>query len=973
MKTVAHLIKTTLFLLFFSLVSGMLYAQKADTETIRKQIERYKEDARGPYKDLRWFCPDGSVVPPQERCPQGGGKQRARYKDDVNSLQKTNHLFLGQILATTDYSDFWDAANSHSRLKQYQLEKYLRNVDNGWILKKAQYYRGAIQAEDEEAWGINFFSWLLSDKTALRQHFFLIRQSVKDIPHRSDNNQAQQIRSLSQVIAEQYAPFMDLRIKIHGQPQESDIEKVLAFKEQHTTKMSTETVQKMDELIESMRTFYRPIDMQSLQKFTIQLSSSSPLKDTLEDFLQASSNAEKAKDKVAGYASMMLEIRSGISDEEKAAARLALLDISNILEELIYKEAAKWEPENLNELLHKIYYLGKAAAGAGYLELWEWQQISDKLTPPESPDADIETLNRYLQIARSQVEWGTGIVKAVYQETTNQFQAFEPLAYGFIDDRIRSSVLLPLGRNVGRLGDFIADQSGLNNNVMGIANQSHMRGLNPGFAYGELVVVTGSPDDVEVSSDKIYIFERPPSDLKPVAGIATVSEGNLVSHVQLLARNLGIPNAVLSNTNLKDLQPFSGQMVFYAVSGKGTVIMKPESKMNRQEKALFAVKQRDENKINVPVDNIDLSQRSILNLRDVQSSFSGKLYGPKAANLGQLKRTFPDKVVEGLVLPFGIFREHMDQQMPGREISYWQYLNNVFTQADKMRSSGAAESDVENYQIRELESLREAIKTMPLLPSFEQELEQRFRDILGKPMGEVPVFIRSDTNMEDLKDFTGAGLNLTVFNVLDKKKIIQGIKDVWASPYTERSFRWRQKYLLNPENVYPSLLIIPSVDVDYSGVLITKGISSGIKNDLTIAFSRGAGGAVDGQVAESYLIKPSGEAVLIAPSREPYYNVLPLSGGLERKAATFDNPILKPANIEAIQELANTVKKVLPNTPGIGSGGPYDIELGFKDDKIWLFQVRPFVENKKAASSAYLDSITPRTRKNQKIKLSTRL
>ena len=74
--------------------------------------------------------------------------------------------------------------------------------------------------------------------------------------------------------------------------------------------------------------------------------------------------------------------------------------------------------------------------------------------------------------------------------------------------------------------------------------------------------------------------------------------------------------------------------------------------------------------------------------------------------------------------------------------------------------------------------------------------------------------------MEDLKEFTGAGLNLTLFNVLDKEKIIEGIKDVWASPYTERSFKWRQVYLLNPENVFPSILVIPSVDVDYSGVLI---------------------------------------------------------------------------------------------------------------------------------------------------------
>ena len=98
--------------------------------------------------------------------------------------------------------------------------------------------------------------------------------------------------------------------------------------------------------------------------------------------------------------------------------------------------------------------------------------------------------------------------------------------------------------------------------------------------------------------------------------------------------------------------------------------------------------------------------------------------------------------------------------------------------------------------------------------------------------------------MEDLKEFTGAGLNLTLFNIKKEQKILQGIKQVWASAYTERSFKWRQKYLLNPENVYPSILIIPSVDVDYSGVMITKGINAGTENDLTVAFSRGAGGAV---------------------------------------------------------------------------------------------------------------------------------
>jgi len=46
-----------------------------------------------------------------------------------------------------------------------------------------------------------------------------------------------------------------------------------------------------------------------------------------------------------------------------------------------------------------------------------------------------------------------------------------------------------------------------------------------------LVLVNGNSGAVEVHTNKIYIFEKPPSDLKPVARIMTISEGNLVSHV----------------------------------------------------------------------------------------------------------------------------------------------------------------------------------------------------------------------------------------------------------------------------------------------------------------------------------------------------------------------------------------------------------------------------------------------------------
>lgn len=315
----------------------------------------------------------------------------------------------------------------------------------------------------------------------------------------------------------------------------------------------------------------------------------------------------------------------------------------------------------------------------------------------------------------------------------------------------------------------------------------------------------------------------------------------------------------------------------------------------------------------------------------------------------------------------------MNQAMPLQNGSYWDYLKATFAQAEKMRENNINEEEVEQCQLDRLLQLREAIKTMKLQPDFVNKLEQSFQLNFNQSLGEVPVFLRSDTNMEDLGNFTGAGLNLTVFNVRNREKILQGIRDVWASPYTERSFKWRQKYLNNPENVFPSILIIPSVDVDYSGVLITKGISNNNENDLTIAFSKGAGGAVDGQSAESWLIGIPQGTTLLSPSREMSFNRLPANGGLDQKMTSLEQSILSRKNIDQIREFAKNIRQIIPQKTETSNTGPYDVELGFENDKLWLFQIRPFVENENALSSSYLNSISPQIDYTKKISLNTKL
>jgi hypothetical protein len=944
-------------------------AQTIDNTTISEMIVRFKSDAKGPYKDIRWFCNDGSTVSPQERCPEPG-VQRARYKKEVIDLGQNKHIFLGQILSTTEFSDFWDAKYHNSRLKQYQLEKFLRANDNGWVNRRAQFYSGAFQTEDEEAWGISFLTWVLNDPRKLESNYFLIRQSAKDIPHNAESNLSQRVRAVSRDLAEEIPSFMNLRVKIHGQPEQSDIALVRKFQIANTSKLSADQKTKFQHLIKDMESLFAPVTAKDFEVFLKNLNKTSNGAVAINELVETLTNTNTVSERCLAISKTATIVKEDLFSAPKVSAKFALLDASNKLEDLLVRESLLWTPTTLFDQMNKVRCLTQAAAAFGYLEKWEWDNIGELFALPEGENIRLIDLGSYSEQARGALEWSSAMIRGNYGDVVSIYQGFEPLALGFVDDKVRASVLLPLGSAVSELGDNFSELAGFSNNVMGIRGQSSIRGLNSGYAMGELIVSSGSSEDIEVDPTKIYVFDRPPADLKPVGGIATVTEGNLVSHVQLLARNLGIPNAVLSRENLQALLPFSGQQVFYAVSNKGTVILKPVAEMNAEEKALFSKTVRSDDKISVPLDEIELSNPRVFNLRDVNASNSGKLCGPKAANLGQLKQLYPDHVVEGLVIPFSIFKVHFDQIIPGKKLSYWQYLNRIFEKSDSMLTSGMAENEVEVFTLDELSKLRVEIKKMKLLPSFEEELKEKFVSVFGSKMGSVPVFLRSDTNMEDLKDFTGAGLNLTLFNVLEAQSIWQGIKDVWASPYTDRSYRWRQRYLRDQANVFPSILIIPSVNADYSGVMITKGVSSGNTDDITVAFNRGVGGAVEGQASESWTIKSDGSSSLISPAREPEFMSIPATGGTLKIGATFEGRVLTEDKLLMLKLMAEQVKNDLSS---LGIHGPYDLELGFKDNKLWLFQVRPFVENKKAAATEYLTSISPTLNSSKLIPLNTNL
>jgi phosphoenolpyruvate synthase/pyruvate phosphate dikinase len=234
----------------------------------------------------------------------------------------------------------------------------------------------------------------------------------------------------------------------------------------------------------------------------------------------------------------------------------------------------------------------------------------------------------------------------------------------------------------------------------------------------------------------------------------------------------------------------------------------------------------------------------------------------------------------------------------------------------------------------------------------------------------VGLFVRSDTNGEDRESFSGAGLNLTLFNRRSLEDVYRALKSVWASPFTYRSFSWRQTLIDQPLWVLPSVVILESVATTKSGVLVTSDLEGTDRSKMLIATSEGVGGAVDGTPAETLVWSPSG-VELVTMFKSPYRRLLRPDGGSQIVPSTGSESVLSQAEIEQLVATAARIRDEFePSLDPAGRPRPWDIEFGFRDGRLWLFQTRPFIGNDSLENvSSLADYEAPAGRGGEKISL----
>ena len=918
----------------------------------RAWINDMKSAPRGPFSRIRWFCKDGTILEPKAYAcqPHGGGVQHGEWNEQTLEM-RDNGFFVANVLAGLDEAEFVQQAHYKDQYNQILIEQFLIAFDDGWVLRKARSYRGALQEEDERRGARRLLTELAKQPRWRTTNYPALRTGARLLRHGEETASVTKVRQLSANLSNKDSAFGTIRNKIHVRPDASDAGVVRRYASGVSDRALRLEYEQLASLIDNVYT--HASSAEALRELAKQ-SAGDDLKVAAESAANSISRAHTDTDKLTALGGALRTLRDAVKSAKTGAAALSVIGATLRLEDDFYTLGAKLVGErsatSRSQQLHWLRASADAMYGAGLLSERQRLALHEALQSLAGESVRLSDYKASLDYLALAPAWGGQRLRFHFFDSMSKLARVEPKSHLFIQDLLRGSPLFFYANVLDGLLRDANELAGIDNQLFGQQVGSGLRALNPGLARGTLYLGEKTSLD-DYQSNGIYLLPETVSDLPPVAGILTAGEGNPLSHVQLLARNLGIPNVGVDESLRPLLEAHQGSESILAVSPAGTVKLIADSP---ELAALFKKEKAEQPSVLIRPDleKLDLTLKEFVRLSELRASDSGRVVGPKAAKLGELLHHYPEAVAEGLTIPFGIFKDLLDQPYKDTGKSVFEWMVAKYRHFETLPAgSGDRQSQTEAFRA----ALYDWIVNADPGDSFRQDLTQALRATFGED-GSYGVFVRSDTNVEDLPGFTGAGLNLTVANVVGVDEILRAIPKVWASPFTARAFAWRQSHMDQPEHVYPAVLLMLSVPAEKSGVLVTQDVDSGDRQILSVAVNEGVGGAVDGQAAESLRIHmQTGKVKLLAEATAPIRRIISATGGVDKVPVSDAEAVLTPSEIEKLITLAKELPNRFPSiVDAAGNSAPADIEFGFLGGDLRLFQIRPFLESAHARSSAFL-------------------
>ncbi|MBL8678769.1 MAG: hypothetical protein JNK05_06370 [Myxococcales bacterium] len=368
-----------------------------------------------------------------------------------------------------------------------------------------------------------------------------------------------------------------------------------------------------------------------------------------------------------------------------------------------------------------------------------------------------------------------------------------------------------------------------------------------GITAGYIRFIRADEGIPATNSEQVLVFERTPDLLPPAAGVLTAVPQTPLAHVNLLARNRGIPNAMLAGA----LQhPMLMQLargyapVLFSANGTDDVVVAPLTEEEfRRYRAMNSVAPRS---VRTPDPSRlpyvqDLSMLRPTDITSVAPSLGGKATGFIALLAAHGSVSIPDK-------PHAIstraYTEHLaplrdrigqvisdtvfDSDIRVRELvleGRARFLERHRTQedrdfvqtfCDRLGSSELLGDLARGHGVRGL------IERTPITPQTLAEIHRALSSAYSFLAPTQGLRFRSSSNAEDIEGFNGAGLYESFTGFLDarsqrtesdqRKTIERAIQRVWGSFWGFEAFEERRGARIEHLTAAMAVVVHPRFD-----------------------------------------------------------------------------------------------------------------------------------------------------------------
>jgi pyruvate,water dikinase len=203
--------------------------------------------------------------------------------------------------------------------------------------------------------------------------------------------------------------------------------------------------------------------------------------------------------------------------------------------------------------------------------------------------------------------------------------------------------------------------------------------------------------------------------------------------------------------------------------------------------------------------------------------------------------------------------------------------------------------------------------------------------------GAVPVAVRSSATAEDSETASFAGQQETYLHVRGVERIVERIRECWASFFTERAlFYRREKGSLT--DLEMAVVVQRMVEPDVSGVMFTIDPTKGRRDRMLVEAVFGLGeGAVSGQLTpDHYVLARDGQLKRTRLHTQPYAIVCDPAGGVGEQELPPERgqaQTLREDQLALLAQIGIVLEERL--------GGPQDVEWAIQADELFVLQSRP--------------------------------